>query len=357
MYLRKKGVIDMSGKKIVVIGGGTGQAVFLRGLKHYTEKITAVVPVTDNGSSSGMLREDLGMLPPGDIRSCVLALADAEPTMEEVFKYRFDRGRLKDQCLGNLFIAAMSEIFGSFEAAVAKMSEFLAVKGKVLPVSLDDLQLSVELENGKIVTGESGIKLEVIKQKSPIKKVYVGPGSPKAYHAVLDEIYNADYIVLGPASLYTSLLADLVIPKVADIIRESKAKKIYVANLMTQPGETDNMTILDHINAIEEHVGEGLIDVVVANNFTLDEKTLRKAKVDDEDMKTGTEYIEAMEKYEEQEAKQLVLDNAQRKALKDKGIEVVEENLVEVKKGYIRHDAYKLSELIIKELDKKVEEK
>lgn len=341
----------MKDKKIVVIGGGTGQAVFLRGLKHYTENITAVVAVTDNGSSSGMLREDLGMLPPGDIRSCVLALADAEPTMEEVFQYRFDRGRLEGQCLGNLFIAAMSEIFGSFEAAVSKMSEFLAVKGKVLPVSLDDLQLSVILKNGKQVTGESGIKLEVMKQKSPIEKVFVGPGNPKAYHEVLDEIYNADVVVLGPASLYTSLLANLVIPKVADVLRETKAKKIYVANLMSQPGETDNYNIVDYIDSIEKHVGTGLIDMVVANNFKLDENLIKNSKVDDEELKTGKVYIEAMEKYEEQEANQLLLDDEQRKIIEEKGIKVVEADLVEVKKGYIRHDAHKLADLIINKIE------
>ncbi|MCQ2978284.1 MAG: YvcK family protein [Clostridia bacterium] len=344
----------MVNKKIVIIGGGTGQAVFLYGLKHYTNNITAVVPVTDNGSSSGMLREDLGMLPPGDIRSCILALADCEPTMNDIFKYRFDRGRLNGQCLGNLFIAAMTEIYGSFEVAISKMSEILSVKGKVLPVSLDNLQLSVELDNGKIVTGESGIKLEVLKQKSPIHRVFVGP-NPKAYKEVLEEISKADYIVLGPASLYTSLLADLVIPGVSDAIRKSKAKKIYVANLMTQPGETDGMTILDHINAIEEHVGEGLIDVLVANNFKLDEETINASKVDEEELKTGKELIEAIEKYEEQEAKQLLLDDKMREEIKSKNIDIIETDLVEVKAGFIRHDSNKLSEIIINRIAKELD--
>lgn len=343
-----------SNKKIVIIGGGTGQAVFLYGLKHYTNQITAVVPVTDNGSSSGMLREDLGMLPPGDIRSCLLALADAEDAMEDILNYRFDRGRLKGQSLGNLFIAAMTEIYGSFEMAITKMSEFLAVKGKVLPVSLDNLELSVELDNGKIVQGESGIKLEVLKQKSPIHRVFVTP-NPKAYGEVIKAIEQADYIVLGPGSLYTSLLADLVIPKVADAIKVAKAKKIYVANLMTQPGETDGMTILDHINAIEEHVGEGLIDILVANNLKLDDAVLRESKVDEEDVKTGNAFKDAMEKYEEQEQRQLLLDDNQRNEIREKGIDIIETDLVEVKKGYIRHDANKLSELIVNRISKELD--
>lgn len=179
--------------------------------------------------------------------------------------------------------------------------------------------------------------------------MFVTP-NPKAYSEVLKEIEKADYIILGPGSLYTSLLADLVIPKVADSIRLSKAKKIYVANLMTQPGETDGMTILDHINAIEEHVGEGLIDVVVANNFKIDEDTLKDSKVDEEDVKTGNAFIDAMEKYQEQEQRQLLLDDRQRDEIREKGIDIVETDLVEVKKGYIRHDANKLSELIVNKL-------
>ncbi|MCQ2911748.1 MAG: YvcK family protein [Clostridia bacterium] len=344
----------MTNKKIVIIGGGTGQAVFLYGLKHYTNNITAVVPVTDNGSSSGMLREDLGMLPPGDVRSCILALADCEESMEDVFKYRFDRGRLEGQCLGNLIIAAMSEIYGSFEKGISKIGDLLAVKGQVLPVSLDNLQLTVELDNGKIVTGESGIKLEVLKQKSPIHRVQVGP-NPTPYKNVLDEIGKAEYIVLGPGSLYTSLLADLVIPGIADAIRNSKAKKIYVANIMTQPGETDGMTILDHIIAIEEHVGKGLIDVVVANNFVLNDEEIEKLKVDDEDLKTGAAFKVAKEKYEEQEAKQLLLDDYQREEIKNRNIDIIETDLMEVKAGFIRHDAKKLSEIIINRISEKLD--
>ncbi len=333
-------------KKIVIIGGGTGQAVFLRGLKNYTENITAVVAVTDNGSSSGMLREDLGMLPPGDIRSCILALADTEPTMQDVFQYRFDRGRLQGQCLGNLFIAAMSEIFGSTEQAIAKISEFLAVKGKVLPVSLDDLQLSVKLKNGKIVTGESGIKLEVIKQKTAIDTLFVEP-NPKPYHAVLDEIYKADAVVIGPGSLYTSVLANLVIPKIADVLRETKAKKFYVANLMSQPGETDGYEIIDYLDVIKKHVGDGIIDTVVANHYVIDANILKEQRVDDEFLKTGSALTEAIDNYGIQDSTQLLLDDKQKKEIKTRGIEIVEENLIEIKKGYIRHNAQKLSETIL----------
>ena len=202
-------VILLKGPKIVVIGGGTGLSTMLRGLKNYTSNITAIVTVGDDGGGSGVLREDLGILPPGDIRNCILALARTEPLMEELLQYRFKDGRLKNQNFGNLFLAAMDGISDNFEDAVQKMSSVLAVKGKVLPVTLEDMVLEAELENGNKVRGESIIGEEVIEQDSRIKKLKIFPEDAKALDDAISAIEDADAIVLGPGSLYTSILPNL----------------------------------------------------------------------------------------------------------------------------------------------------
>ncbi len=315
-------------KKVVVIGGGTGQSIFLRGLKHYTDAISAVVTVADDGGGSGFLREDLGMLPPGDIRNCMLALANTEPVMQEVMQYRFESGKLKGQCFGNLFIAAMQGISSSFEEAVVKMSDFLAVKGKVLPVTLDDVRLIAVLENGAIVTGESQIPHECLKQKTKIKKLRFDMPNVKPYLPVLDAIADAETIVIGPGSLYTSILPNLLVANVVDALKKSKARKVYVCNVMSQPGETVGFSVTEHLNVIEEHIGEGVIDTVIVNNTQLDE--------------------ESLEKYERTDSEQILLIENEKEELMAKGINVVESDLIELYKGYIRHDADKLSNLIMK---------
>lgn len=313
--------------KVVVIGGGTGQSVFLRGLKHYTPNITAVVTVADDGGGSGVLREDLGMLPPGDIRNCLLALANIEPTMDEVMKYRFTEGALKGQSFGNLFLAAMNGLYGNFETAVYKMSEIFAITGRVFPVTLEDISLVAHLKNGSLVKGESTIPKEVKLQKSSIDRIHLEPRNVEPLEEVLNSINNADVIVIGPGSLYTSIMPNLLVNGVVEAIKKSKAPKVYVSNIMTQPGETDNYNVLKHVEAINKHCGECIIDTVIANN-----EVLPSAIVDI---------------YTKDGATQVLLDKKQKQLLEQMGIKAIECNLVEIKSNYIRHDADYISNIVV----------
>ncbi len=312
---------------VVVIGGGTGQSVFLRGLKYYTPNITAVVTVADDGGGSGILREDLGMLPPGDIRNCLLALANIEPTMDEVMKYRFTEGALKGQSFGNLFIAAMNGLYGNFETAVYKMSEIFAITGRVLPVTLEDITLVANLKNGNLVKGESTIPKEVKLQNSSIESVHLEPKNVEPLEEVLNSINNADAIVIGPGSLYTSIMPNLLVNGVVEAIKKSKAPKIYISNIMTQPGETDNYDVLSHVEAINKHCGECIIDTVILNNEVL------PGGVVDIYAKDG--------------AKQVLLNKKQKQRLEQMGIKTIECNLVEIKNNYIRHDADYISNIVV----------
>ena len=260
------------GPKIVVIGGGTGLSTMLRGLKYYTSNITAIVTVGDDGGGSGTLREDLGILPPGDIRNCILALADTEPLMEDLLQYRFKDGTLKGQSFGNLFLAAMDGISDNFEDAVQKMSSVLAVTGKVLPVTLDDMQLEAILENGNKVVGESQIPVEALNQKSKIKKLMINPENAEPLKDALDAIKEADAIVIGPGSLYTSIIPNLLVKKIRTSVRKSDAIKIYVSNIMTQPGETDNFDVSDHVKIIKKYGGKEIVDYVIANSGEISEE-------------------------------------------------------------------------------------
>lgn len=313
--------------KVVVIGGGTGQSIFLRGLKHYTQNITAIVTVADDGGGSGVLREDLGMLPPGDIRNCLLALANIEPTMNEVMQYRFEEGALKGQSFGNLFLAAMNGLYGNFETAVYKMSEIFAITGRVLPVTLEDVNLVAQLENKNIVKGESSIGKEVKDQKSPIERVYLEPLDAKPLDEVINSINNADIVIMGPGSLYTSIIPNLLVEGVIDAIKKSSAAKIYISNIMTQPGETDNFDVLDHVKAILKHADSNIIDYVIANNEVMPEPVF--------------------DLYKKDGAEQVLLDKNQRETLKEMGIKAIEDNLIEIKKHYIRHDAKHISKIAI----------
>ncbi|OPJ54983.1 gluconeogenesis factor YvcK family protein [Alkalithermobacter paradoxus] len=315
-----------AGPKVVVIGGGTGQSIFLRGLKKFTDNITAIVTVSDDGGGSGVLREDLGMLPPGDIRNCILALADIEPTMEKIMQYRFTEGSLKGQSFGNLFLAAMNGIYGNFEVAVSKISEIFAVKGKVLPVTTEDIQLCAKLRNGNIICGESNIPKETKNQKSKIEKVFLDPESPKALDDVIVSIKNADIIVIGPGSLYTSVIPNLLVDGVVDALYSARSLKIYVSNIMTQPGESDDYNVYDHAKAIIDHTKKGIIDIVIANTQKIPDDILTK--------------------YEEEGSKQVLLDKNQVKKLNSMGIEVLEDGLVEVRSNYVRHDAEKIASIV-----------
>ena len=247
---------------VAAIGGGTGLSTLLRGLKRYTNNLSAIVNVTDNGGSSGRLRENLDMLPPGDIRNCLLALADAEPILKKVFQHRFSAGSdLEGHNLGNLFLAAMTESLG-FEGALAAASKVLAVKGRVLPVTLEKLTLAAVFSDGCEIYGES----QIAAHKGKIKKLRLEPSSSNAYPFAEQAILTADIVAVGPGSLFTSILASLLVPGVTEAIRNSAARKIYICNVMTEPGETDGFTASDHLQAICNHLGESLFDTVIVND-------------------------------------------------------------------------------------------
>lgn len=251
------------GPNVTVVGGGHGLSVLLRGIKAATSNVTAVVTVADDGGSSGRLREEFGIIPPGDLRNCLVALADTEPLMEKLFQYRFKgKTELAGHSFGNLFIAAMNEVTGDMEQALRESSKVLAVKGQVLPASKDHVRLDAVMEDGTVVQGESNIP-EVHKQ---IHRVRLFPEEVQPVQSALDALANADAIILGPGSLYTSIMPNLLVDKVAETIRKSKAIKIYICNVMTQPGETDGYTASMHAKAIIDHGGKGIIDYMLVND-------------------------------------------------------------------------------------------
>ncbi|OPZ84222.1 MAG: Gluconeogenesis factor [Firmicutes bacterium ADurb.Bin419] len=312
------------GPKIVVIGGGTGLSTMLRGLKAYSSNLTAIVTVADDGGGSGVLRQDLGMLPPGDIRNCILALADTEPVMEKLLQYRFKDGMLKGQSFGNLFLAAMDGISDGFEEAVRKMSDVLAVTGRVLPVTLQDVKLCAELEDGYVVKGESRIGKHNSFHRGKIKNVYLEPMLIRPLQEAIDSILEADMVVLGPGSLYTSIIPNLLVPGIGDAIRRSNAIKVYVCNVMTQPGETEDYSVSDHVAAIEKHSHKGIIEYCIVNS----------AEIPDELKK----------KYYEDGATTVRVDAD---VLERQGINVIDDDFVCINNNYIRHDTKRLAKTII----------
>lgn len=327
----KKYIIDstdlLKEPKIVVIGGGTGLSILLRGLKKFTHNITAIVTVSDDGGGSGILREDLGMLPPGDIRACLLALANTEPTMEKLLRYRFENGLLKGQNFGNLLLAAMNEIYGSFEMAVKETSNVLAVTGKVLPMTLENAVLFAELENEMIVEGESQIPEVVNLTGSKIKRMFIEPKISYPLEEAVDAIKEADLIVLGPGSLFTSIIPNLLINNIVEDIYNSPAPKVYISNVMTQPGETEDFSLSDHVIAILNHSREDFLDYVIGNIEELP--------------------VEILNKYTSDGSSQVLATDDDEKFLWSKGIKLISENLIDVRKTYIRHNNMELSQVLI----------
>jgi uncharacterized cofD-like protein len=267
--------IASSGPKIVAIGGGHGLSALLRGLKAYTTNLTAIVTVADDGGSSGRLRRELGVLPPGDFRMCLAALADDESLVTQLFQYRFGSGNgLSGHSFGNLFIAAMAELTGSFERAVVESGKVMAIKGRTMPSTLQDVTLCAELrelapsdeaqaENSRQpVRGESSIG----KTGYPIERVWLEPNDPQAYPEAVRAILEADLVVMGPGSLFTSVMPNLLVPGIAQAIRQTRATRVYVCNVATERGETDKFALNDHVVALERHVGKGIVDVVIANS-------------------------------------------------------------------------------------------
>lgn len=309
------------GPAVTVVGGGTGLSVLLRGIKNATSNITAIVTVADDGGSSGRLREELGMIPPGDLRNCLVALADTEPLMEKLFQHRFGgRSDLAGHSFGNLFIAAMTEVLGDVEKALKASSKVLAVKGRVLPASTQRVRLVATMEDGSIVEGESQIPLA----GKRIQRVHLYPPNVEPVDSTIDAIKDADAVILGPGSLYTSILPNLLVEGVAEAIRESKAVKIYICNVMTQQGETDGYTAAMHAKAIIDHAGPGVIDYVLVNSAPI---------ADD-----------IREAYALEGAYPVEVDEA---ALGELGVRFVKADIIN-ETNVVRHDPIKLSRNIMK---------
>ncbi len=250
------------GPKIVVVGGGTGLSTLLRGLKEYSSNITAIVTVADDGGSSGRLRREIGVLPPGDIRNCLAALADEEELLTELFQYRFKAGDgLVGHSFGNLFLTVMSEITGDLEQAATASSKVLAISGKVVPSTLSDVSLWAEMEDGRIIEGESNIP----EAKGRIKNIGCIPADPPALPAAVKAIKQAEYIIIGPGSLYTSIIPNLLVPEIRNAIAKADVPRIYVCNIMTQPGETEGYSVADHIREIDRVGKSKLFDAVLVH--------------------------------------------------------------------------------------------
>ncbi|WP_199900101.1 gluconeogenesis factor YvcK family protein [Caldalkalibacillus mannanilyticus] len=307
-------------KKIVVIGGGTGLATILRGLKTVNIEITAIVTVADDGGSSGILREEMNMPPPGDVRNVLVALADKEPLLQSLFQHRFRNGNgLAGHSLGNLLIAGMQEITGDFVTAVKALSRVLAVRGNVLPAANSSIRLVAEMADGSIVVGESNIP----KVNKKIHKVMLEPADIEALPEAVQAIEEADMILVGPGSLYTSIIPNLLVQEIQQALRDSQAQKIYVSNVMTQPGETDGYTVRDHIQAIYEHIQFPLFQKAIVNN--------------------GEIPLNILKKYERKSA---VPVRYHAGSLEDLEIEVIEDQLF-LADDYLRHDAGKVTQIVL----------
>lgn len=309
------------GPAVTVVGGGHGLSVLLRGIKEATSNVTAVVTVADDGGSSGRLREDLGIIPPGDLRNCLIALADTEPLMEKLFQYRFGgKSELSGHSFGNLFIAAMTEVTGDVETALKQSSKVLAVKGRVLPASKESVRLDAIMEDGSVVCGESKIPLA----KKKIHRVKLFPEHVEAVQSALDAIRDTSAIVLGPGSLYTSIMPNLLVEGIGDAICRSKAVKIYICNVMTQPGETDGYTASMHVKAIMDHAGRNAIDYVIVNDTPVS--------------------AELQAKYAEGGAYPVEIDEKELKAL---GVGVIRADLV-TGGDALHHDPQKLADAVMR---------
>lgn len=309
-------------KKIVTIGGGTGLSTILRGLKEHPLYPIAIVAVTDDGGSSGRLREELSIPPPGDLRNCLIALSESEEFMKDLFQYRFKEGEtLQGHSIGNLIIAGSIKLKDNLLYGITKLEEVLNLHGKVYPVSENILMLRAEFEDGDIAVGETNIR----NKGKKIKKIFLEPFYAKPTFEALYEIENADLIVIGPGSLFTSILPPLLFPSVVESIKRSKAKKVFILNLMTERGETDDFTASNHIEKIYEHIGDNIFDIVLVNIGQINEYYLKK--------------------YESADSYPVIIDENN---LKKFNIKLIKNNYVTVQDGYLRHDSNKIREEILK---------
>lgn len=310
--------------RIVAIGGGHGLSTMLRGLKKYSRDISAIVTTADDGGGSGMLRQDLGMLPPGDARDCVMALANTEPVMEQLMNYRFAEGSLSGQNFGNLLLAALNGICGSFAEAVHRMGEVLAITGRVLPVTEADIHLQAQFEDGSTILGESAIFYHKKETRKKIRRVVLMPEHPDAFPEALEAIERADLILIGPGSLYTSIIPNFLVNNVTETVRKARGYKVMVMNLMTQDGETEGYTASDHLRELLRHGAPGMVDACLANSSPVPEH-LRE-----EYLREGAGVIEV-----------------DREALEALGVRVFTAPLLSAQSEYARHDPKLLAEAIM----------
>lgn len=308
--------------KMVVLGGGTGMPVLLRGLKEQPVELSTIVTVADDGGSTGRIRQAIDIPAPGDIRNVIAALADVDQELTTLFQHRFQEGNgLSGHSLGNLVLAAMNHVTGDFYTAVEKVSELFRVTGQVLPVSNEAIVIHAEMSDGMVVTGESNIP----KEHKEIERIYLTPERLEPNPKVVQAILEADIIVISPGSLYTSILPNLIIDGVIQALIQTAAQVVYVCNMMTQYGETEEYTTKDHVDAIYRHIGKGSIDTVVVHNRQIDHAVLAK--------------------YERELAKPVTYD---REALLAAGLIVLEEDIIDESGDMVRHDTYKLAKLLNK---------
>lgn len=315
--------------RIVVIGGGTGLSTLVRGLKLYPFDITAIVTVADDGGSSGRLRDDYDIPPPGDVRNVIAALSDVEPLIEKMFQYRFtSKDDLNGHSLGNLMLTALTDITGDFNHAIAEMSKVFKVHGKVIPASNKKVTLHAELTDGTVISGESKIP----SGKAPIKRVYIEPQNVKPLPAAIHAIERADYILIGPGSLYTSIIPNLLVKGIGEALLRAKGEKIYISNLMTQKGETIHYTASQHVDAIHAHIGQPFIGTIVINEAELPSAI--------------------KENYKEENAEPVKFDTER---LHDMGLQIIAKNIAMIQDGTVRHHAVNVAEWLHEYVCEKIE--
>lgn len=325
VYQRRQSESLARGPRVVALGGGTGLSTLLSGIKHFTNNITAIVTVTDTGGSSGRLRDEMDVLPPGDIRNCLVALAEAGPLIRDLFQYRFEVGNgLKGHSFGNLFITALSKVTGDFEKAVAESSKVLAIRGRVIPSTLSKVTLVGEFMDGTFLEGETNIT----DAQKPLRSIRLKPDDCSACPEALDAIENADLIIMGPGSLYTSILPNLLIKDISQAILKADAYKIYILNVMTQPGETDNFSAWDHLKVLLEHTDPRIVDACFANVSDIP--------------------AEMIDKYKEKGAEPVKRDFD---VIRQKGYKIIEGEILKTN-GQVRHNPEDLARLIFEHYEK-----
>lgn len=306
--------------RVVVIGGGTGMPVLLRGLKHLPIQLTSLVNVADDGGSTGRLRKELTIPAPGDIRNVIAALSEAEPMLLDLFQHRFEEGNgLSGHSMGNMLLAALTSVTGDFSTGIKEVSRVFNVKGEIYPISNNNMSLHAEMEDGTTISGESNIPLA----NKKIKRVYLKPEPVEPLPNAVQAIQQADLIVLSPGSLYTSILPNLIIPQISEEIKRAKGKVVYVCNIMTQSGETTGYTATDHLKAIYDHVGEGWIDAIIVHNEEIDEQILAI--------------------YERENAEPVLYHKQE---LLDFCLDVIEADIIDYKNQTVRHNATKISDIL-----------